>query len=233
MPRLFVAGCSFSDYTTDLGIRPDLIQTYGQLLAQKLGYEYWHEAAGCGSNYRIWRTISNHVIDGNLRPDDILLVQYTELSRQEFWSAIPDPTIQGTVSKPLSDYGPEGGTILRYKLGSGAWQLQKQVKAFFQMYEEGYVGTEWSKLQWKTQHFCFQHMLLNCNIKTIFMRTRMSPHGHDEILEQFVANLYKEPDEYIQDNKTWLSPDDKWHLSQYGHDAMAENIYQHILTNGM
>jgi len=213
-----------------MGIRPDLITAYGQVLAKKLGYEYCHEAAGCGSNYRIWRRITEHVMNGNLLPDDILLVQYTEYTRQEFWSATNNLRHHTGLAKPLWDIGPDGGNILRYKLGSYAWPHDNQIRQFFKMYEESFVGTEWSKLQWKTHHFCFQHMLLNCNVKTVFMHTRMSPHGHDEILEQFVPYLYSEPDDFINDNRTWLSADDKWHLSQYGHDIVAESIYQHLVN---
>ena len=227
MRRLFVAGCSYSDYTTDMGIRPDLITPYGQRLAAQLGYEYWHEAAGCGSNYRIWRSITAHIMSGNLRPDDLLLIQYTEFTRQEFWTSLKT-IARAAPAQPITDPGPDHGTIIRYKLGSAEWQANKKSKQFFQQYEENFVNKIWATQQWQFMHFNFQHMLIGRNIRTIFMNTRIFKEGCDELLDQFIPHVFVEDEDYILNTQTWLNPKDRYHLSQFGHSLVASQLYEHI-----
>ena len=77
--KICVAGCSFSDYTK-------VDKVYGEYLAEKLGYDYLHEGAGCGSNWRIWRQVYKNIRDHHLTSNDILIVQYTITERQEFYS---------------------------------------------------------------------------------------------------------------------------------------------------
>ena len=77
--KLIVAGCSVSDYT-----RVDTV--YGKILADSIGYDYVHHGAGCGSNYRIWKKLTQMLMSGDLTDCDIVLVQYTQIDRREFWS---------------------------------------------------------------------------------------------------------------------------------------------------
>ena len=77
--KLFVGGCSVSDYS-------QVNYVYGELLAKKIDCEYIHEASSCGSNWRIWRKIINHIMSGNLTSNDLLIIQYTTLERKEFWT---------------------------------------------------------------------------------------------------------------------------------------------------
>ena len=79
MRKLFTAGCSVS-------IRNNCKTSYPEELAKLLNYELVNCAAGCGSNYRIWRMITKHIIDGNLTSDDLVIIQYTDQIRREFWS---------------------------------------------------------------------------------------------------------------------------------------------------
>jgi hypothetical protein len=78
MSKLIVAGCSVSDYT-------NVKKVWGEYLAEQLNYEYVHEAAGCGSNYRMWRVLTTHILNGNITANDTVVVQYTTLERNEFW----------------------------------------------------------------------------------------------------------------------------------------------------
>ena len=45
--KVFVFGCSFSDYMRDI------TSVYGQIVADKLNAEYIHNGCGCGSNGRM------------------------------------------------------------------------------------------------------------------------------------------------------------------------------------
>ena len=97
-----------------------------------------HEGAGGGSNYRIWRKISNHIIDGYLKDNDILIVQYTETVRNEFWSAFPDTRVydQFPNQPKNADESHDNGTVIRYKYGAWHWQNFNEEKHFFTQYEK-------------------------------------------------------------------------------------------------
>ena len=117
--KLVVAGCSFSDYMEKNSY------TYGEQLAAFLGRKYVHEGAGSGSNWRIWRTVGNMVYNSTLDVNDILIVQYTNTERQEFWSQYsPDKPIiiNGKKRRPLREEGPEDGSIIRYKMKAHTFQ---------------------------------------------------------------------------------------------------------------
>jgi enterochelin esterase-like enzyme len=80
--KVIVGGCSVSDYTG-----PEVKKVYGEILANNINAEYIHHGAGCGSNYRIWRTITRMVMNNEIDKDDIVFIQYTDVSRQEYWSS--------------------------------------------------------------------------------------------------------------------------------------------------
>ena len=65
--KVVVGGCSVSDYT-GLGTK----QTYGEILAQNIDAEYIHHGAGMGSNYRIWRNITNLVMNNEITEDFLI-----------------------------------------------------------------------------------------------------------------------------------------------------------------
>ena len=63
MTKLIVAGCSVSDYTC-------VDKVWREYLSDQLTIPYMHEAVACGSNYRIWRKLSSHIINRTITPDD-------------------------------------------------------------------------------------------------------------------------------------------------------------------
>jgi len=222
--RLFAAGCSFTDHTTDQGIDPDRMQPYGQLLATQLGVDYWHEAAACGSNHRIWRRCATHVLDGNLTAQDLLLVQYTEYTRQEFWSARPW-TLQ-CYPRHLVEPGPDQGSVIRYKQGAQAWQQHAENRDLFRAYEQDFVNLNWCQQQWRVQHAGFQHLLRHHHIRVVFLKTRAYAWGHDQLLPDFAAWAFAEPPEDARDPLSYIA--DGWHLSQRGHDLLCKRLLHHL-----
>ena len=223
MKKLFVAGCSFSDYTK-------VDKVYGEFLAEKLGYEYVHEGAGCGSNWRIWRVITNHIMSGNLTPDDLLLIQYTGREREEFWTHFDQPheaflprsKDHLTVIEPFKN----GGHIIRYKARAAEWQRNQEECDFFDMYEKYFKSIHFENERFRTHNFMFQHMLINANINTIFVRgSRIAPLRDNELLPKFLNSCYTSTD----DNPAYnLTPDDSSHLNQRGHEVFAGWLYDHI-----
>lgn len=237
MKKLFVAGCSFSDYT-------GVDHVYGEFLATTLNYEYIHEGAGCGSNWRIWRTITNHVLSGNLTSDDLLIIQYTDMTRNEFWTSLNQPpnTIRNSDYShavtarpdlswlPLVDRGPDSGYIIRYKIGAEKWQNNKKECEFFEMYEKYFVNSHFCKEQFKIQHYMFQTMLIRNNIKTVF--TNSYRHGCRQFmcLPEFTPYMFTDPLPYSDCMQYDLGPGDYGHLNLTGHEIYANWLYYHITS---
>jgi len=227
MRKLFVAGCSFSDFTK-------VSKVYGQFLAEKLGYEYVHEGAGCGSNWRIWRTITKHVMSGNLTPDDLLIVQYTGRERQEFFSALEQPA---HLNRPNSiDYlktseKVNNGNIIRFKAQSHEWQHNKEECDFFELYEKYFVDFEFAQEQFITQNYSFQQMLSSNNITAIFVNSHRTPPLHESDLLPEYLPMFREPLNKTEIRKYNLASDDYGHMSQLGHEIFAEWLFAHINNN--
>jgi hypothetical protein len=223
MKKLFVAGCSFSDHT-----RVDKV--YGEFLAEKLGYEYVHEGAGCGSNWRIWRVITNHIMTGNLTPDDLLVVQYTGRERDEFWTSFPQPANsfrQHTIDHlTVIDKFKDGGHVIRFKSGSDQWQHNPEEGDFLRTYENHFISTQFEQERFRAHNFMFQHMLLARQIRTVFIRgVRLPKLKDDELLPEFLKCSWTMPPNIPEHN---LAPDDIGHLSQLGHAVFAQLLYDHI-----
>ena len=134
--KICVAGCSVSDYT-------EVLNPYGKILADSLNLEYLHEGGGCGSNARIWRRVTNHILNGNLGRNDILIVQYTEVIRTEFWSALPP--FPSPVTSPDEEPWADGGRILRWKPCANEWQPNPEEKDFFEKQTHVIFGTNFDK----------------------------------------------------------------------------------------
>ena len=222
--KLFVAGCSISDYTW-------VQETYGEILAKQIEFDYVHEGAGGGSNYRIWRKISNHIIDGYLKDNDILIVQYTEAVRNEFWSAFPDTRVydQFPNQPKNADESHDNGTVIRYKYGAWHWQNFNEEKHFFTQYEKNFVNIKFAQENFRVNNYNFQQMLKNHNIKTVFLTTpRNGPGVHSEeyIIDYFKP--YEFVDNSMKDDKFNLKENDKGHFSQLGHSNMAEELKVHL-----
>jgi hypothetical protein len=218
MKKLCVAGCSVSDYT-------DVESPYGQLIAANLGLEYLHEGAGAGSNYRIWRRITNHVLDGNITPDDILIVQYTEIVRNEFWSALPQPD-PNWYRAPPADTSHDNGRILRWKFGSHVWQPYEEEQHFFEEYEKYFVSPRFAQEQFRVNNYNFQMMLKYHNIKTIFLTTSRSTVAGEYLIEPF--HSYQVYDKSNGDPVYNLRENDSCHFSQLGHRVMADKLIERI-----
>jgi hypothetical protein len=224
LKKLFVAGCSFSDYT-------HVEKTYGELLANKLNYEYVHEGAGCGSNWRIWRTITKYILNNKLSSDDLLIVQYTEITRNEFWSVLPQPSHSfwpSTPSKLKIFEKTKDGTIIRYKMGASGWQNNKKESEFLEMYENYFVSVNFAREQFMTQNYMFQKMLLSNNIRVIFINSPRYPVFMEDILPEFVPYVFSEPISFNDFSQYNLLPDDFGHMNQKGHEVFAEWLNSHI-----
>ena len=214
MRKLFTAGCSIST-------RCNAKTSYPEELAKLLNYELVNCTAGCGSNYRIWRMITKHIMDGNLTSDDLVVIQYTEPTRREFWSKFP---------KNNDSYKDsyDNGNILRFKIDSYLWQKTKEEVEFLRTYETNFVNDSFETENFLINNFNFQQTLKNHNIKVVFVKTtRISVPDFFTFDEYKKSFYYDASNEDVTNNQ---SSKDHGHFSQKGHKLMAENLYQHILN---
>lgn len=229
--KLIVAGCSVSDRT-----RVDT--AYGEILADSIGCDYVHHGAGCGSNYRIWKKLTQMLMSGNLTDCDIVLVQYTTLERREFWS---DTIVPDYLRYSLKDKNMvlrelnNDGHIVRYK--SNLYGLGKIEEKFLKMYEKYFVNYDYERELFETNHFLFHNTMEKYGIK-IFYITFEEEDTHD-----FYGYAGQEQPLYKTTNEQHINitniesnyclSDDKHHLSQQGHYYMAKVLEEQLRQKGI
>lgn len=225
--KLLVAGCSLSDFTK-------VAKVYGQYLAEMLDYEYIHEGAGCGSNFRIWRRVTDHIINGTITPNDLVLIQYTERSRREFWTSVPHENIDWPSTlehTSIIERFRDGGTLIRYKMGAGDWYPTKPIiENLFKTYENHFVSSAYERDVFRVHNFMFQHMLVSNNINAFFIQShRLAIEAADLFkLPHFAKTAFTEPVTPDKLRMYDLSVGDVGHMNQLGHQVFAEWLYDHI-----
>lgn len=218
--KLFVAGCSVSDYS-------QVDEVYGEILAKKLNIDYVHEGSGCGSNWRIWRKIVNHVINNNLTSDDLLVIQYTTLERREFWSYNEKDEGNGKLKLRERYNNPLGGDIIKFKSWMYEYQDFKNESQLFKLIETQFTNPYFDMDIFQTQNLMFQCLLKEYNIPTIFFGFY---HNDDTIkLIPHFKNSYFHVDE-IKENINYLLTD-MAHFNENGHYYVADKMYDFIKNN--
>lgn len=222
MKKLFLVGCSVSDNLPTE-------QVYGNLLANKLGYEYVHMAMGIGSNYRMWRYATKAISEKKLTPDDLLVVQYSGVERTEFWSDFERN--RPVEHADISEIYPSGGTILKYKWDSHEWQDHNLQKNFFKMYQERFLNPVFEEEKFRVHNYNFQCMLAYNNIPTLFFKSRALCSNIEkfEVIPKFLPYVYQETHENRIDKSIVVDPvTDYFHYNEEGHRRMADYLYNHI-----
>ena len=215
-PKLFVAGCSVSDYTL-------VDEVYGEMLAEKLNFDYVHEAAGCGSNWRMWRKITNHIKRGNLTENDLLIVQYTTNERKEVWTVEEADWFNGNIN--LREKYETGGNIIRFKAKSYQWQTIKKEKLFLKVYEENFLNEDFENEVFETQNLMFQNLLKSYNIPVVFFNFKVgSPFIQD--LGTKVVDILE-----ISEDAGFFLENDLFHLNTEGHKYVANKLFNYVTIN--
>jgi hypothetical protein len=230
MPKLFVAGCSFSDFTK-------VKKVYGQYLAEKLNYDYVHEGAGCGSNWRMWRVLTHHILSGNLTPDDLLIVQYSDIHRAEFWTSIRQPDFAFDPQKVdhiIHERYKTGGTVTRFKMFSHEWQHNALEKQFHNMYENHFLSDDFEIERFVAHNHMFQCMLKEHNITPVFIKTFRYRRDQDSFLPEFEPFVFHEEHYGNREELNLdLAENDPAHLSAYGHKVYADLLFDHVHKVGL
>jgi len=231
--KVVVGGCSVSDYTR-------VKRVYGEILAENIGADYIHHGAGCGSNYRTWRNVTNLVMNNEITEDDLILIQYTEPTRQEFWSSYVDEHRQHIRDSKYN------GDIIRWKYGAHIWHKtafdnhQKFEQKFFKLKEEYFTSTEFDLERFEYNHYLFHNTIVSKNIKIAYVVPNGYMRGKGA---EFIDRFNKSGEIHITENLTFPhSPnttfdsslyllDDMSHFNQLGHEYVADVIETFLKKN--
>ena len=225
--KLTVAGCSVSDRGSGVD------WCYGDKLAELLDVEYDHQGAICGSNDRIFRVVTNSIIDGSIDTDTLVVIQYTQTVRREFWTSntvdepFPGP-MNSTGRIPLVEsYGEEriDGQLVRWKPNAHSWQKVSSTQQFFKQYQEQFADIKYADDVFALQHYNFVHMLNAKKIPHVFLNVWAYPHNdlywpsESLVLRITAENL----DSSLQ--TTLPNGELDWHFNNAGHIEVAQRIY--------
>ena len=225
--KVLVGGCSVSDYT-------HVDRVWGEILAEKLKADYIHQGAGCGSNYRMWRKVGQHIMNGDVGKDDIVIMQYTQLHRREYFSPFTKGGEELFGSKGrsvLNEPYPDGnivpyGAIIRYKPNAHTDVLagESREKKFSKL-RDYFSDPFFEEETFQNQNYMFQSLCLYKNINCYFLDIGYLHELKTYMLPEFV-------DKYINlrglFEKYPLHGTDKGHYSQEGHNVVADILLNTI-----
>jgi hypothetical protein len=225
---IVIAGCSFSDWS-------QVEHNYGEYLGQNLNLPIKSYSSGCGSNFRIWRKLTKAILDKEITSKDLLIIQYTNPDRKEFWSSYSSlqnfdykPSGNPIKGSPMRDKYLDGD-IIKFKMGASTWQSVKVEKTFFQLLEENFTSEEFDIEVFINNHVMFQSLLKEYKIPTIFLKTNyISMVGDIPVLD---CNFHYYLDvKHIQVidlcNEEGCS-----HLNDDGHKQLANTLTDYINTH--
>jgi hypothetical protein len=201
MPRLAVGGCSFSDRR--YGIKP-----YGETVAKHLGFDYIHEAASAGSNYRIWRRLIKHIVNRKIVSNDIIIIQYTLIDRREAWTPVVHENTfdQEHIHEPY-----DGGTLLRLTPHSEQFAVNKQERqlALAHNYSSNH---KFNKECFWTNHMAFAALCKQNQIKVRYLNTT---YDNENRVPDIDGTGLLSGSKYLLDEA---------HMNQLGHDRAAQLV---------
>lgn len=205
MPKIAVGGCSFSDRR--YGIKP-----YGETVADHFKLEYIHEAASAGSNYRIWRTLTSHIINGVLGKGDIIIIQYTLLDRREAWSPVKHiNSFDGeSIHEPY-----DGGTLLRLTPHSEQFAMNKNEKYLAQCHNY-FSNHKYNIESFWTHHVPFAALCASKGIGVRYLNTTYDSETRVHDIDGTDLLIGKK---YLLD---------AGHMNQLGHDRAAQLVIQSL-----
>lgn len=225
--KLIVAGCSVSD-------RTEVEECYGEILAKRLNVEYIHHSAGCGSNYRLWRKITTDVINNKICADDLVIVQYTEVTRQEFWSSTVVPVkkcydVNGNI-KLREEYN--NGNIIRWKNQIDGHSSNEN--KFFKLKEQHFTNIDFDIERFIYNHFLFHNTLINKGIKVAYFVPTGNMGGYgNRIIDYFKDNGEIHLKQNYDDNELKYLLPDRYHFSQLGHKHVATQLEKQLRERGL
>lgn len=224
--KLIVAGCSVSDYSNEFDFN------YGELLASYIGYDYIHKAAGCGSNFRIWRLITSMIRNNEISENDILIIQYTTSERKEFFTSYGlvnefNPDVKSvSLKEPYND-----GATIKFKIDSYKFYRNKNESNFLKTIEENFLSSEYDNEVFLNNQLMFQCLLNEKKIKTIFLRQTYYQPKNIPIIN-FEKQIYVPIDQFFIKGLCLEEGTPRYgHFNEEGHKKLSEYLFEVIKEN--
>lgn len=223
--KLVVAGCSFSDYAK-------VDKNYSEHLSEILKIKHTpNYTCGGGSNFRMWRKILSGIRNKEILPNSLLVIQYTDVSRKEFWSCFElESERNGNPDKGsyMRENFKRSGQTIKYKYGSWGWQSKAEEVLLFKLMEENFTDTHYDYEVFENNHFSLCTTLEFYKINTIFIESQYCtklkvPNG-------MYLHKYTTPKNYPRsvDMDLCLTNEDCAHLSESGHLDFAKRLANFI-----
>lgn len=204
MVKIAVGGCSFSDFR--YGLIP-----WGKIVADHFGVDYIHEAACAGSNQRIWRRLTAHVLNGNLIAGDIIILQYTLVDRKESWT----PELHTNYDLECISEHYDNGTLVRLTPHFEQFAISRHERQLAHTYN--YFNNHNLNLeQFWTQHHGFSALCENKGIHLRYLNTVYD--CENRIKDINGTSLLDDPAHCL----------DSSHLNQLGHNQAAQLVIQSL-----
>lgn len=209
---LVVGGCSFS---SNFALPENIC--WPNFVAGKLNTDLINESRIQGSNWRIWRTITNRVLQKTIKKTDIVIIQYTEVHRQEVWSPIAPYTPDTRVEEPY-----DGGKLFKFKFGSHMYGkgLEKPLSQLLLKCSNEKYELE----RFTVHHNLFCGFLENKGFKKVYFLDTTYGSLNNIVHESLYPIINGR--QLLKDHL----PDDPWHLSELGHRRAADLVYKFIYT---
>lgn len=249
MNKLIMLGGSVSDYYGD-----SITQTFGQVAAEKLQYEYVHYALHRAGNDTMYKSVTDDIIQNKVGPGDIVLFQFGMYTRLELPSPVPwtEDYILGREScvgnYTIFPWSPNNF----YEIAEEASYKQYFETLYKDMEVPMSVCTEFYFHDWMVKSVMFQGLLESKGIRCVPILHRCIDPDlvTEEVLQQFLTeknykNMFREDQMWLDTiDQSWptekymLGMDtvcgedpqefDREHYNQDGHQLVGEKIYQHI-----
>ena len=237
--KVVVGGCSVSNSWNE---DPSIDEVYGQILANQIGADYVHHSVDGGSNYRIWRKITQMVMNNDITDkfnipypeevitkDDIVIIQYTQPTREEYFS-IKDSNESNIQYEAEECEVDDDGNIIRFKLDSqNIPNLNKHEKKFFDLKEKYFTSINFDKERFEYNHYLFHNLMMSKGIKVVYLMSSKRPLSnycfkYRNLFNkngELHLNLFEDNNEYFRHIDGFI---DHYHFSKKGHQYVADEL---------
>lgn len=161
MKKIFVFGCSVSDYCL-------VDKNYSDYLIDE-GYEVSKNTQGGGSNYASFRKLHKRLREGELDSNSRVVFQYTNPNRREI---------------------PVGDELTNWKMESHTWQQNPYIKRVHKMWEENCVNEEYELEVLLNQCYITELALISLNIPTLWLTSSYTSPLHTDALPVLKHQLF-------------------------------------------
>ena len=227
---IFSAGCSFSDGWG--GATP-----FGQIIANKFNQDWNRDAVEtAGSNDRIFRILTQKILDEEITSEDTILIQYTDSSRREFcsWERPNRPGFRAENwnNDWLVKYFGQEEDHLWTEQDPRFYIDKKDMLRALNDYRIWFDIGNYDFYIFNQRHLHFQTFLQHYNITNVYFlllncycRNTQYDNKPLDFLVKYKDNIYEDRFMGTTDDQCYL-PDDRKHMNQNGHSVLADRIYE-------